>query len=145
MAELSDRQRGWLATLERTQRLASLFGALMVVLGASYVVWAVAIFDPLADPRDAPRWDKPVAAIAEIYDPYRPILRAIRPATENERVLHEGVTRNLAFSTGIMILLVRTLLGTVMCLGGLAMLTVVVERSRLLKIIGRLREAEPSD
>lgn len=139
MGQLDERQSGWLAKLERGQRAASVLGAVLVLAGLAYVVFAVTVFDPRADPRDQPGWDRPVASLANLYSPYRPIIRAIRPQTDVERLLHEGVQRNLAFSTGIMILLVRVLVGTVLCLSGMAALTVVVERRRLLALIHQLR------
>lgn len=139
MADLTERQADWLASLEHGQRIASIAGASMLLAGLAYIGFAVLIFDPLADPREQPSWDRPVAQLAHLYRPYRPILRAIRPQTDVEHLLHEGVQRNMSFSTGIMILLVRVLVGTVLCLSGMAALTVVVERRRLLALIAQLR------
>ena len=139
MAELTERQVGFIAKLERGQRISSVLGLVLVLAGAGYIAFGVVIFDPLADPREQANWDRPVAALAHLYSPYRPIIRAIRPKTDVERLLHEGVKRNLAFSTGIMILLVRVLVGTVLCLSGMAALTVVVERRRLLALVSQLR------
>ena len=138
MHELTDAQRGWLEKLQRGQRISSVLGLVLALAGATYVAWAVMIFDPMADPREQTRWDRPVAQLADLYRPYRSILEAIKPTTYNERLLHEGVQRNLAFSSGVMILLVRVLIGTVACLAGLAALTVVVERRRLLVLIAQL-------
>ena len=104
------------------------------------MIWAVLLFDPRADPHDQPQWDGPVAGIATLYDRFDPLLKAIRPKTENEQLLLSGVKANLRFSTGLLILATRVLIGTVFALGGLAALTVVVERARLLKVIRQLRE-----
>ncbi len=139
MAELTERQVGWLERIARGQRISSVLGGVLLLAGIGYIALAVAIFDPLADPREQPNWDRPAAVLADLYSPYRPIINAIRPQTDVERLLHEGVKRNISFSTGIMILLVRILIGTVLCLSGMAALTVVVERRRLLLLIARLR------
>jgi len=138
MAELTEKQSTWLCGLKRGQRISSGLGVVLALLGAAYVVWAVKTFDPRADPREQASWDRPVAALADLYRPYLPIIAAIRPQTDVEQILLEGVKRNLAFSTGVMILLVRVMIGSILCLSGLAALTVVVERQRLLELIGQL-------
>lgn len=139
MAELTERQTGWLEGLGRGQRISSVLGGVLLLAGIGYIAFAVASFDPRADPREQPSWDRPVAGLADLYSPYRPILRAIRPQTDVEHLLLDGVKLSLAFSTGIMILLVRILIGTILCLSGMAALTVVVERRRLLALIAQLR------
>ena len=138
MAELTEKQAARLAGVKRGQRVSSALGLALALLGAAYAVWAIKTFDPRADPREQPRWDRPVAALADLYGPYRPILNAIRPQTDVEQMLHEGVKRNLAFSTGVMILLLRVMIGSLVCIAGLAALTVVVERRRLLELIYQL-------
>ena len=139
MAELTDRETGWLAKLERGQRISCVLGMVLALAGASYIAWAVKSFDPQADPSTQASWDRPVAGLADLYRPYLPILRAIRPQTDVERLLHDGVQQHMAFSIGVMILLVRVLVGTIAFLSGLAALTVVVERRRLLHLIAQLR------
>ncbi len=138
MAELTQKQAALLAGLKRGQRISSALGLVLALLGTAYGVWAVKTFDPRADPLEQPNWDRPVAALADLYRPYLPILKAIRPQTDVERILHEGVMRNLAFSTGVMILLLRVMIASLVCLAGLAALTVVVERRRLLELIDQL-------
>ena len=140
MAELTEKQVAWLVGVKRGQRISSALGLVLALLGAAYAVWAIKTFDPRADPREQPNWDRPVAALADLYGPYRPILRAIRPQTDVEQLLYEGVKRNLAFSTGVMILLVRVMIGSIVCVAGLAALTVVVERRRLLELIHQLED-----
>ena len=51
-----------------------------------------------------------------------------------------GLNRNMAFSAGMMVLLVRMFVGTIVVVFGLSIMTVVVERARLLAVIGRRRE-----
>jgi hypothetical protein len=144
MAELTEKQATWLVGLRRGQRISSGLGIVLALLGAAYVAWAVKTFDPRVDPREQPAWDRPIAGLADLYRPYLPIIEAIKPKTDVEQILHEGVTRNLAFSTGVMILLVRVMIGSLVCVAGLAALTVVVERQRLLELIGQLETSEPA-
>jgi len=140
MGSISESDERLLRRLGTTQRLAACMGLLLAVVGVGYVVWAVLLFDPRADPHEQPQWDGPVAGISTLYDRFNPLLNAIRPETENEQLLLSGVKANLRFSTGLLILATRVLIGTVFTLGGLAALTVVVERARLLKVIQQLRE-----
>jgi len=140
MATISERDERLLRRLGTTQRLAAALGLFLALAGVGYVTWAVLLFDPRADPHEQPRWDRPVAGIATLYDRFNPLLNAIRPQTENEELLLSGVKANLRFSTGLLILATRVLIGTIFALGGLAALTVVVERARLLKVIEQLRK-----
>ena len=68
-------------------------------------------------------------------------LDSIETETARERLLVSGLRRSMHFSAGILALVVRVALGTLMAVAGLVVLTVVVERRRLLQIIGRLRAA----
>ena len=51
-----------------------------------------------------------------------------------------GLSRNMQFSAGIMVLLVRIFTGRLTMLGGFIMMTLAVERARLLRLIKRLQE-----
>jgi hypothetical protein len=62
------------------------------------------------------------------------------PATPTEQRLMHGLSRNMQFSAGIMVLLVRIFTGRLTMLGGFIMMTLAVERARLLRLIKRLQE-----
>jgi hypothetical protein len=62
------------------------------------------------------------------------------PQTPTEERLLRGLARNLNFSAGVMVLLLRIFFGTLAVVTGLAIMTVVVERARLLAMIQTLRE-----
>lgn len=140
MGELSERERNFLARLDRTQRVATWFGIAFALLGALYIAWAVAIFDYRSDPRTQPAFDAPVARLGFLYDRYQRVIGKIVPETQVERWLLDGMKRGMFFSAGVMVLMLRIYLGTLVLLMGLAALTVVIERRRLLSVIATLRE-----
>lgn len=139
MAELSEREERFLARLSWTQPVASGFGVALALLGAAYVAWAVHLFDYRVDPRTQPSFDGPIAQLAFLYDRYQNILEKITPETEVEGWLLSGIERGMFFSAGVMVMMLRIFIGTLVCLSGLIALTVVVERRRLLRLIQKVR------
>ena len=138
MPELSPREARLLARVRGGQRWATAVGAVLTVVGAAYVAWAVYLFDYRVDPRTQPSFDGPVARLAFLYDRYQSVLDQVAPETQVERWLVEGMKRGMFFSAGVMVMLLRIYIGTLVCLMGLAALTVVVERRRLLRLIEKL-------
>jgi hypothetical protein len=139
MAELSGAQQRLLARLRCVQRWTAVTGSLLALAGALYAGWGLYCFDPRAEPGLDPGFDRPVAGLSLLYAPhYRSILK-IRPETFTEEVLMETITRGIHFHAAFLTLLLRLFLGTLATLGGLIMLTVYVERRRLLAVIERLR------
>jgi hypothetical protein len=140
MAELVEKQDRLLARVIRSQRPMAIAGALLALLGIAYMAWGVARFNPRLDPRDNPGFDWPVARIAFLFESGRIALNEVVPETRTEARLLRGLTRNMNFSTGLMVLLVRIVFGTLAMMTGFAIMTVVVERARLLAMIQKLRE-----
>ncbi|MFI5315983.1 MAG: hypothetical protein ACHQ6T_09785 [Myxococcota bacterium] len=140
MGALEDEQTTFLARVRRRQRLLAVGGAVISLLGAVYLGWAILRFDPRGDPRDRPGFDAPIAELAFIFQRGQLFLEKIEPQTPLEARLLHALGRNMQFSAGIMVLLVRVFVGTLTMLGGMIMLTVVVERERLLRLIKRLQE-----
>jgi len=132
-----------LRRLRRTQPWTAALGALLVVVGLAYGIWGASRFDRRVDPRVNPGFDRPVANLAFVYDPFEKRLLRTRPQTVTEIMLVGTLTRGMHFSAGFTMLLVRVFLATLAVLGGLVMLTVVVERRRLLLIIERLEREPP--
>ena len=58
----------------------------------------------------------------------------------HDKRLLRALARNMNFSSGVMVLLLRIFFGTIALVMGFAMVTVVVERARLLAMIRQLRE-----
>ncbi len=140
MAELVEKQDRLLARVVRSQRPLAIAGGLLALLGIAYMVWGVARFNPRLDPRDNPGFDWPVAQIAFLFERGMVMVEELVPETPMERRLVYGLTLNLNFSAGMMVLLVRLIFGTLAMMTGFAIMTVVAERARLLAMIQKLRE-----
>ncbi len=136
---LAEKDERLLARLGWTQRAATAFGIVLTLAGAAYVTWALVSFDPRADPREQPAFDRPIARLAFLYHTYQGILDHILPETDTEKILLSSMKHGMNFSAGIVVMLVRLLIGSLVCMSGLVALTVVVERRRLLRMIAVLR------
>ena len=137
---LPDSQARLLGRLKRTQRPMRIAGIVLVLAGAAYMTWGVMRFDPGIDPRLNPGFDWPVARLAFLFEHGHAIVDNAVPETNREVRLLQGLTSNRNFSSGVMVLLLRILFGTLALVMGLAIMTVVVERARLLAMIRHLRE-----
>ena len=141
MAELESRDASYLAVTRRRQRPLAIAGAILALFALAYLAWAILRFNPRVDPRDDPGFDRPIAQLAFIFQKGQ--LKLEKMATEappSELRILRMMSRHMSFSAGIMVLQVRLFVGTVALLGGLIMMTVVVERGRLLKVIKKLEE-----
>ena len=138
MAELTERDRILLEKVSRGQRASTVIGIVLTLAGLGYVSWAVHLFDYRVDPRTQWSFDGPVADLAFLYDRYQRILDKVEPESDVEKLLLEGVRRGMYFSSGVMVLMLRIYIGTLVGLMGLVALTVVVERRRLLRMIEQL-------
>ena len=140
MAELSEREAKLVRTVTGSQRWFAAAGLALALLGLAYAIWGVLHFDPHGDPRQSPGFDKPVAQLAFLFDRGLVRLENQTPATPTEALLLRAVTRNMQFSAGVMMLLMRVFLGLLTLVAGMLAVTVVVERGRLLRVIKRLQE-----
>jgi hypothetical protein len=144
MGALEARDASYLSGVRRRQQPLAIGGALLAIVGGAYLSWAILRFDPHADPRVNPGFDRPIAELAFIFERGQLIVENAVPRSPTEARLMRGLSRNMQFSAGIMVLLLRIFVGTLAMLGGLIVLTVVVERGRLLKLIARLEQG-PSE
>lgn len=140
MAAFEAREASFLSRVRAHQRPLAIGGAVLALLGASYLAWGILRYDQRADPRDNPGFDGPVANLAFIFQRGQLRVEKAEPQTPSEARLLHALARNMQFSAGIMVLQVRIFLGTLALLGGFIMMTVVVERARLLRLIKRLQE-----
>jgi hypothetical protein len=141
MAALAEKQDVLLGRISRSQRPMAIAGGVLALLGAAYLVWGVMRFDPRGDPRQNPGFDWPVARLAFIFERGHAILDNAEPGGSlTEQRLRRGLERNMQFSAGAMLMLLRVFFGTLALVSGFAIVTVVVERARLIALITRLRE-----
>ena len=140
MAEFEATDTAFLSRVRAHQRPLAIAGAVLALLGAVYLAWGILRYSPLADPRDDPGFDRPIARLAFLFHRYQLIVDDVDPKTPAEARMLHALSRNMQFSAGIIVLLVRMFVGTLAVLAGCIMMTVVVERARLLRLIKRLQE-----
>lgn len=140
MAELNEGEVRAFERIASHQKPMAIGGAVLAILGAVYLIWGVSRFDPREDPRVNPGFDWPVARLAFIFDRGRAQLERAEPETKSEQLMVRRVKRNMDFSAGVMVFLLRSFCGTLAFVLGLAMMTVVVERARLIALVRRLKE-----
>jgi hypothetical protein len=141
MSPDAERDATLVESVRRTQRPFMAVGIVLALAGAAYLAWAIARYNPRLDPRDDPGFDRPVAQLAFLFEAHQKRLeQRVEDATNREIALMRGLLMNMAFSAGMMVLLLRVFIGTLVLVFGLSIMTVVVERARLLGVIGRLRE-----
>jgi len=140
MAPLSDRETKFLTRVRGSQRWFAIGGLVLSLLGAAYTTWGVLRFDPHGDPRKNPGFDGPVAELAFLFERGYQMIDHTDPQTPTEARLLRTLERNMQFSTGVMVLLMRVFLGLFAVVTGLLSMSVVVERARLLRLIKRLEE-----
>jgi len=140
MSALSAKQVQLLRRLGRSQRISVVGGVVLGLLGALYASWAVVRFDPTAPAEAHASFDRPVSALVELYAPFFRLVDQVRPRTDVESLLLDSLRGSMNFSLGVYVTLLRVFLGVLAFVMGLVVLTVVVERRRLLRIIEALRE-----
>ena len=138
---LSPDQERLVARLGRSQRWAAMAGLALALAGLAYAGWGLSRFDPRGDPRLDPGFDRPVAKLAFLFVSYQGALDYIEPETSTEQFLLETLQGGMKFGSGMALMLLRLLIGTIVAVAGMAAMTVVMERRRLLAIIERLRAA----
>jgi len=137
---LEGQDASFLSRVKNHQRPLAVAGALISLCGIAYLAWAILRYDPSADPRQDTGFDRPIAQLGFLFQRGLWMVENAEPQTPTEQRLLHGLSRNMQFSAGMMVLLVRIFTGTLTMLAGFIMMTVVVERARLLKLIKRLQE-----
>jgi hypothetical protein len=142
MSALAEREVKYLARTRRHQRPIAIAGAILAVAGIAYLTWAIYRYSPHADPRQDSGFDRPVAELGRLFERGLFLVENATPQTPTEQRLMHGLSRNMQFSSGVMVLQMRIFLGTITMLGGFIMMTVAVERGRLLRLIKTLERPE---
>jgi hypothetical protein len=140
MAEFEKHHSSFLSRVRAHQRPLLVCGALLALLGGAYLTWAIVRYDPRVDPRDNPGFDRPISQLAFIFERGQLRVEKAEPQTASEARLLHALARNMQFSAGIMVLQMRLFVGTLALLGGCIMMTVAVERARLLRLITHLQD-----
>jgi hypothetical protein len=139
MPELDPRAAALLESHERNHRWILLAGALLALGGSGYAGWGALRFDPRGSIESHASFDRPLTALTRIYDPYKRVLRQIKPLSDTEQLLLGGMRRNMSFTAGALITLLRVFMGVLALLSGLFLIAVAFERQRLVRIVQHLR------
>jgi uncharacterized membrane protein YphA (DoxX/SURF4 family) len=138
LGELGERQERFLRRVLRSQRPIAAIGLVVALIGAAYGFWGVLQFEPVGPPADA--FDRPIARMGRLFERYQRALDNAPISTELERFLIGELRLRTDMTASVVVLLLRLLVATIVLTAGLVMLTVNVERQRLLALISTLRE-----
>ncbi len=139
---LSSGQTRLLSRLARTQRITAVVGGLLAVVGVSYATWGFLRFDVEVDPREAPGFDRPISDLAFVFETHQQAFERVRAITPNEELLKGSLLSSMSLGASLTLVLVRLFVGVIVAVLGMVMMTVVVERARLLRIIERMQEVD---
>src|SRR5512139_3562440 len=123
MKDVPERDARLLASVSRSQRPFLGLGIVLALAGAAYLTWALVRYDPWDDPRQNPGFDRPVAQLAFLFQRHQFVIEHANGQTPAENRLLRGLARNMQFSAGIMVLLLRLFLGTLTLVFGLTIMT----------------------
>ena len=136
---LHDRDANTLARIRRRQRPMLIAGALLFLLGALYMLWAVNRLHGTPAAEETAAFDRPIAGLARLVRAQQERLDRVQPMTQVERALAAEL-RAQADATGRLLLFVlRLLVGSVVLTVGLMLLATTLAQRPLLSIFRRLR------
>ena len=138
MADLNPRQLRRVAAVLRNQWRLNALGVVLALLGCAYALFGFARFELGRNPAGA--FDRPIAELGNALGGYQGGLDGMQTSTELEVFLIEQLHFQTNVTASVMVLLLRLYVGTLALLAGLILLTVSIERGRLLALIERLRE-----
>jgi hypothetical protein len=135
---LHERDARTLHRARRWQRRMLGVGALLFLLGALYMLWAVDRVHSVPASAEPDAFDRPVAALARLLQPAQERLAQVRPITQLEGSLLEQLKNQTDVNGRLMLLVLRLLVGSVVATAGLALLATALARWPLLGIFRRL-------
>lgn len=135
---LHDRDARTLARLcSRQSRLLGA-GALLFLLGAAYMFWAVGRLHSTPAAGEAGAFDRPIAGLARLVGAVDERLSRAAPVTALERSLLAELRAQVDLTGRLLLLVLRLLIGSVVATAGLALLATTFAQRPLLGIFRRL-------
>jgi hypothetical protein len=113
-------------------------GALLFLLGAGYMLWAVDRLHSTPSETEPLAFDRPVASFAQRIVAAQDRLSRVQPATPLERSLLEALRTRTDLTGRLLLLVLRLLIGSSVATAGLALLATTLAQRPLLGIFRRL-------
>jgi hypothetical protein len=134
----SERDARTLARARRRQRPMLLLGALLLVLGAGYMLWAVERLHGTPAAAEPGAIDRPIAGLGRLTAIAQERLGRVHPVTPLERSLLDELRTQTDATGRLGLLVLRLLVGSVAATAGLVLLASALAERPLLSILRRL-------
>jgi len=135
---LHDRDARTLARMRARQRWLLIAGALLFVLGAGYMFWAVERLHSTPAAAEPGAFDRPIAGLARLVIAVEERLSRAEPVTPLERALLAELRAQVDLNGRMLLLVLRLLVGSTVATAGLALLSTTFAPRPLLGIFRRL-------
>lgn len=135
---LHDRDARTLSRLRARQRRLLVAGALLFLLGAAYMFWAVGRLHSTPAAGEAGAFDRPIAGLARLVVAVEQRLSRAVPVTPLERSLLAELRAQVDLTGRLLLLVLRLLIGSAVATAGLALLATTFAQRPLLGIFRRL-------
>lgn len=135
---LHERDARTLARLRAIQRPMILVGAVLFLLGALYMLWAVDRLHSTPAADEPAAFDRPIARLARLVGAAQERLSRAHPTTPLERSLLQELRAQFDLTGRLMLLVLRLLIGSIVVTAGLALLATTFAQRPLLGIFRRL-------
>jgi hypothetical protein len=136
---LHDRDARTLARVRAGQRWLLVAGALLFLLGAGYMFWAVQRLHSTPAAAEPGAFDRPIAGLARLIVATEERLSRTEPVTPLERSLLTELRAQVDATGRLLLLVLRLLIGSVVATAGLALLATTFAQRPLLGIFRRLK------
>ncbi|MBI3996566.1 MAG: hypothetical protein HY352_02795 [Candidatus Omnitrophica bacterium] len=142
--QLTEREARMLKRARRGGLLGIALGFILVCAGFGYSLWSVQRFKQMgAATALPPAFDRPIARVETFLADKQEELRRIQPQTDLEKQLHHALVIQTNFSWGLLVCLIRFLIGNLLVVSGLIYLMIGESRRPLLTIIRKFQDAGP--
>jgi uncharacterized membrane protein YphA (DoxX/SURF4 family) len=135
---LHDRDARTLARLRALQNPLLIAGALLFLLGAGYMLWAVDRLHGTPAAAEPDAFDRPIARLARLVGNAQDRLTRVQPVTALETSLLDDLHARTDLTGRLLLLVLRLLVGSVVATAGLTLLATALAQRPLLGIFRRL-------
>ena len=142
MLQLTEREARVLKRARRGGPFGIALGLILVCAGAAYSLWGVQRFKQMGTATALPpAFDRPIARFETLLADKQEELNQIQPHTDLEKQLHQMLTVQTHFSRGLLVCLIRFLIGNMLVVSGLIHVATGLNQRPLLAIIRKFQDA----